>query len=423
MPAPITFADALHQIGGLRLSVHREQIGLDAAAGRVLAEDVCLARAQPPFDRATMDGFAVRLDGDRATFDIVGEVMAGSTATHQLKPGQAVRIMTGAPAPAGTTVIPIEATDHVGKAKAGAGLTHRTTIMQVIVTVTDPALLKPGRNIAWTGEDGAKDAVVVRAGTRLSPATVAVAAMAGARDLAVAAQPRLAVVTTGDEVGLTNDAGICDSNGPFLSGFAAALGLPCTRSHAKDDPILLRAALVNAFSLADVVITTGGVSAGDRDLIPVLLPSLGMDLVFHQVDMQPGKPVLLARRHDGKFLVGLPGNPVSVLATAHLILLPLLNRLLGRLDAAQAWERQPLSRAWQHRGKRRLFLPAKRSTAGVEPITWNGSGDLIAAAAGDGLIDIDPGADLAPGSSIPFLPYVGTMPGQVGVLPDRKPTR
>ena len=418
MPGPLSYADALQLISGLPAPAATVDVPLAAAHGRWLAADVTLAGDLPPFDRATMDGFAVRLDGDQVTFAVLGMVPAGSRFEGTLAPGEGVRIMTGAPAPADSTVIPIELTNQASRPSTQRGITHRTISSCAAVTVTDRSALVPRRNIAFHGEDGRRGAVVVRAGTRLGPATLAVAAMAGATTLWVHQPTRLAIVTTGDEVGGSGAAAINDSNGPFLAAFCQSLGLPFTQAHAADDAIALRASLVLGFDHADVVVTTGGVSAGDKDLIPVLAPSLGLTTIFHHVAMQPGKPVFLAKRSDGKYLVGLPGNPVSVLATAHLILLPLLRQLAG-LPAAGAWERLPLAQPAHNRGKRQLFLPARRTAAGIEPIAWNGSGDLIAAAAGDCLIDLAPGQQAAAGELIGVLPYCGTERGATGILPPR----
>lgn len=418
MAALLTYAEALHLIADLSAERKAEIVPLERAQGRAVITDIPLSEDQPPFDRATMDGYAVVLDGAKASFDIQGVVPAGSTYAGHLVPGQAVRIMTGAPAPVGTTVIPIEATDQFGSATPHASLTHKTVSTAMVVTVTDPKTLAPNRNIARQGEDGRAGDIVIRAGTVLGPATLACAAMAGARQLTVARRPQLAIVTTGDEVGGRGEAAINDSNGPFLAAFAEALGLPAARAHAVDDAIALRAALVTSFDHADVVVTTGGVSAGDKDLVPVLAASLGLNTVFHHVAIQPGKPVFLARRGDGKLLVGLPGNPVSVIATAHLILLPLIRRLLG-LPPDGTWEKLPLGVSWSNPGKRQLFLPARRTPAGVMPIRWNGSGDLIAAAAGDCLIDLAPGASHPAGHELPVLPYIGTASGATAVLPQR----
>ena len=414
----LTYPLALQLIADLPLTAGIESIPLVSAQGRVLAQDIQLAGDQPPFDRATMDGFAVVLDNQATTFAVVGLVPAGTNFAGPLNAGEGVRIMTGAPAPAGTTVIPLEATDQAGRIVPRHGLTHKTISSSSSMTVTDIKALQPRRNIAFRGEDGKSGAIVVATGTVLGPATLACAAMAGARNVHVTRQPHIALITTGDEVGGTGAAAINDSNGPFLTAFALALGVPATRVHVADDAVALRAAIVSGFDRADVVVTTGGVSAGDKDLIPVLAPSLGMTVIFHHVAMQPGKPVFLARRGDGKLLLGLPGNPVSVLATAHLMLLPIVRRLLG-LPAKDTWLNLPLAIPWEHRGKRQLFLPAKRTIHGIVPIHWNGSGDLIAAAAGDCLIDLPPGTNLAAGSLVAILPYVGTNSGATGLMPER----
>ncbi len=414
----LTYAEALHLISELSAERKAEIVPLARAAGRVVITDIPLGEDQPPFDRATMDGFAVMLPGDANTFAIVGMVAAGSTFNGTLAPGQAVRIMTGAPVPAGTTVVPIERTDQLGVPAPHASLTHKTVTTSVAVTVTDVQALVANRNIARQGEDGRAGDIIIRAGTILGPATLACAAMAGAHQLTVARPPQLAIVTTGDEIGGQGAASINDSNGPFLAAFTAALGVPAVRAHAVDDAIALRAALVNAFDHADIVVTTGGVSAGDKDLVPVLATSLGLTTIFHHLAIQPGKPVFLARRGDGKFLVGLPGNPVSVIATAHLILLPLIRRLMG-LPPAGTWEVMPLGISWSNPSKRQLFLPARRTANGVMPIKWNGSGDLVAAAAADCFIDLAPGASHTAGHELPVLPMVGTPAGATAVLPKR----
>ncbi len=400
----LTYADALARLAALTLTPATERLPLVEAAGRVIAEDIRLAGDQPPFDRATMDGYALCLKPGTSAYAVKGVVYAGSAYSGTLQPGEAVRIMTGAPAPAGTTVVPHELSDRG----------------EQIVIITDPKARMPERNIAWRGEDGKAGAVLVSAGTRLTPLVLSVAAMAGATTVTVARAPRLALVTTGDEVGGSGPAGIIDSNGPFLTGFAHALGLSASRAHAGDQKDLLRMTLSSAMDRAEVIVTTGGVSAGDKDLIPAVAADLGFTTVFHHVAIQPGKPILIMQRGE-RFLVGLPGNPVSVVATTHLFLLPLLHCLLGA--PAPTWLELPVTAPAINRGQRHQFLPARVTSGGIAPISWNGSGDLIAAASGDGLIDLPVGAAYHPGHVARFLPYVGWRPGHVGQLPERQPRR
>ncbi|MCP3920408.1 MAG: molybdopterin molybdotransferase MoeA [bacterium] len=395
----LTFEEAQSALTGLPLPSRTECVALTQAAGRVVASDIHLDRDQPGFDRATMDGYALRLAaGDR--YRVVGTVFAGTTFDGALEAGDAVRIMTGAPCPADATVVPIEQTD---------GGTESVQILE-------ERALAPGRNIAWRGEDGHAGDVVVPAGTRLGPVTVSAAAMAGAEEIEVFVPPRLGIVTTGDEVGSQGAAGVRDSNGPLLLTFAAALGVPATRTHARDEADELEARLRAAADGADVVVTVGGVSMGAKDLIPQTAGALGFETVFHRVAVQPGKPVFVARRGEQLF-VGLPGNPVSVLATAHLFLVPAVGRYLG--GWSQPWLSLPLAEPFEHRRDRRLFLPARTDAGGVAPVHWHGSGDLLAAASCDGLIDVRPKSVLGVGDPVPFLPFLGHVPGARGVIPPR----
>lgn len=400
----LTYADALARLAALTVVPAGERLPLAEAAGRVVTEDILLAGDQPPFDRATMDGYALCLKPEISAYAVKGVVYAGSAFAGTLNPGEAVRIMTGAPAPAGTTVVPHELSDRG----------------EQVVIITDPKARTPGRNIAWRGEDGKAGAVLVAKGTRLTPVVLSLAAMAGATSVNVARAPRLALITTGDEVGGGGPAGIIDSNGPFLTGFAASLGLSAYRAHAGDQEGLLRMTLSSAMDRAEVIVTTGGVSAGDKDLVPAIAADLGFTTVFHHVAIQPGKPILVMQK-GGKFLVGLPGNPVSVVATAHLFLLPLLNRLLGA--PLPTWLELPLTAPATNRSQRHQFLPARLTSGGITQVPWNGSGDLIAAASADGLIDLPVGAAYNTGHLARFLPYVGSQAGHVGQLPERPARR
>ena len=404
----ITFAESQDALGTLDVSDRArrlERVSLADARGRFLAEAVAIDRDQPGFDRATMDGFAGAPYGDATRFDGCGTATAGTTFDGDLAPGQAVRIMTGAPAPAGTTVVPIELADVP---EDGAS---------VAFAEPPPA----GRNIAWRGEDARDGDTLLEVGTRLAPAHLSVAAMAGATEVTVFERPTVAVVTTGDEVGKAGAAGIRDSNGPLLDGLLDALGVQVQRRHARDDEDELRGALEQAAAHADIVVTTGGVSMGERDLVPDTLGRLGFETVFHRVQVQPGKPVLVARRADGALFVGLPGNPVSVLATAHLFLFPALGHFLG--GWAPPSVRIPMREGYEHRGRRHLFLPARVEDGGLVPVRWNGSGDLIAAATADGLVELPIGATFAAGEPARFLPYVGHALTERSVLLPRDDRR
>lgn len=391
--AVLTYPEALERIASLPVSVRREQVAASAAYGRVLAEPVRMDRDQPSFDRATMDGYAVALSGDQRSFRVVATVLAGQHYEKTVEPGDCVRIMTGAPCPGGTTVVPIERTD------GGAE-----------VVEIEAAALIPDKNIARQGEDARAGDAVLKAGTRLGPATVSAAAMAGCGLLEVYAMPRVAIVTTGDEVGGSGPAGIHDSNGPLLLALCAGLGLSAQRVHCRDEPEALEQALRASAESAEVVVTVGGVSMGTHDLVPGCAERAGFVQVFHKVAVQPGKPVLVSQHASGALLAGLPGNPVSVLATAHLFLAPMLGRFLD--GWTPPWLELPIAVAKQHRGRRHLFLPASLGDGGVRPVDWNGSGDLLAAATGDGLVELPVGCNYAPGDRVRFLPFLGHVTGE-----------
>lgn len=389
----ISFEQALAALAALPASPGSEEVPLAQALGRVLAAEVALAGDLPPFDRSAMDGFAIHPQPDRQAYAIAGTIAAGAALPAALPPGGCLRVMTGAPVPAGATVVPWE----------------RVVERDGQVTVADPADLVPGRNTARRGEDGRAGDPVIAAGTVLSPLLLASAAMAGCRTLRLASQPRVAVVVTGDEVGTA----IADTNGPLLAGLLAAWSCQAVCARAGDRAEELRAVL--AAQDAPLLVTTGGVGGSERDLVKPVAAALGFAEVFHEVAMQPGKPVLCMRHPGGRVLIGLPGNPVSVLATAHLLLQP----LLVRLGAAPGpgWTSLPAAHTHQAKGRRLLFQPARRAPDGrLALVAWNGSGDLIAAAAADGLAEIAPGACWQAGDPLRFLPYTG---GGGGLLPAR----
>jgi molybdopterin molybdotransferase len=227
---------------------------------------------------------------------------------------------------------------------------------------------------------------------------------------------KVLVVTTGDEVGTTGPAGIPDSNGPYLEAFLRTMSVDVSRVHAKDNADELLDALSH-HGEATLIVTVGGVSMGAKDLIPELAKRAGFEPVFHKVPIQPGKPVFFARKQHQTALLGLPGNPVSVIATSHLFLRPLILRCMNL--AGSPWELHPLAAAFRNAGQRRLFLPAWLRNDGLHPVPWNGSGDLLAAAAGDGLIDVAPCSELSGGAVTRFLPYQGSPLGTGSILPPR----
>jgi molybdopterin molybdotransferase len=382
------------------------QIPVAASMGRVLAEPLLARRDQPAFDRATMDGYALLPGQGVGPYRVRGAQRPGQPAAAVPGLGECLWITTGAAVPAGCTVVPVEASDGARKPSDGGDAEIR---------IPDTGATSGICNVARRGEDAAAGQLLLPAGRLLTPLLTAAAAMAGAATVAVRAAPRIAILTTGDELEAGGETGIADSNGPLLAALLASFGISATRQRCDDDAAGTARTVAELLHTHDLLITTGGVSAGDRDHIPAAARAAGLTTRLHGVAMQPGKPVFFA--DDGwRALLGLPGNPVSVVATAHCF----LPTLLGLCWPGFAWQWQELPiHGWLPRLKagRTLLLPARLHGGAVQALRWNGSGDLFAAAAGDGFVELDPKHPPTAGALVRFLPYIGGRGGQGLTLP------
>lgn len=356
-------------------------VAIADSAGRVLAQDLAARLTQPPFAAAAMDGYAIRWADLGQRWQLVGTSAAGHGWAGRLGPGAAVRIFTGAPLPDGADVIVVQeevARDGDSAWLAGEG----------------PA--GPGAHIRRMGQDFAAGDRLLAAGTRLGPAQLGLAAAAGHGTLPVRRQPRVALIATGDELvppgTMPGPGQIVSSNpamiGALLRGAGAAVhdpGLVPDRAEA------LAAALTSAD--ADLIITIGGASVGDHDLVVPVLRQLGASIDFWKIALRPGKP-LLAGRLGPTPVLGLPGNPVSAFITALLFAVPLVARLGGRSHALPI-EHLPLARPLPANGARRDHLRARRAGAGVEPFDRQDSALLSLLAAADLLVIRPPHAPAA----------------------------
>lgn len=329
MSRPITFDEALSRILAAVAPSTAAPVALDALVaggtwrGCTAAADVGAPRAVPGFDNAAMDGFALRGIGISAAqaLPVVATVVAGQAEVPALPEGAAIEIMTGAPLPPGAdTVIPMERVDCERDA-AGAPRQIR---------LREPA--RPGANVRRAGEDFATGQLLLRAGEPLDPPRLMALAANGIRSLTVRRPPRAALLTTGSELGAATTPGqIHDANGPYLQAMLAALGVPVTACETvADDPVQLAAALDRLAGQADLVISTGGVSAGRLDGVPGALAAIGATTIFHKVGIRPGKPLLFGRHRGGSWLFGLPGNPVAVAVGLRFFVIPALRALAGQ---------------------------------------------------------------------------------------------
>jgi molybdopterin molybdotransferase len=401
-PTGLQFDEALAIIKKVA-QTHRlptERIGLARTHGRVLAQDLLASMVLPAFDNSAMDGYALRhVDLPDAGFTglrIVGDQFAGRDRDLAVGVGECVRITTGAPMPSGADTIVIKEAVRIDEGR---------------IFFNDA--LSPGAHVRRAGGDVREGDLVLSRGGILTPPRVAMAAALGQAQLEISQRPTVAVFTTGDELiepGLPLQRGeIYNSNRELLMGLLRADGLePTAWPTLPDEPGRLSSMLRDAASSFDVVITCGAVSAGEKDHIPALIQQHGR-MHFWKVSMKPGMPVLFGQMDRAQFL-GLPGNPVSVLATYLTLGRALIDGLQGRSEPRTTWHARMAS-GFDKRNARREFLrgrllPGVDGTLEVSPNPADGSHMLAAAAKSDALIVLPEGERVfAAGDLVRVLPY------------------
>lgn len=358
--------------------------------GLVLAEDVASDLDMPPYDKALMDGYALRaadLPEGRGDLRVIEEVSAGKTPKLPLGPGQATRIMTGAPLPVGAdAVVMIERT---------------RTLDGGLVRVEDRPP-KPEQNILRRGREMRTGEVVLAKGTRLRPQELGLLATVGRAHAKVQPAARVAILSTGDELveppTLPGPGQIRNGNGPMLTAQAARAGAAAEYlGIARDQNSDLKAKVSEGLGL-DVLVLSGGVSAGKLDLVPGVLEECGVEAVFHKVEMKPGKPVFFGVhiRSDGgdTAVFGLPGNPVSALVCFELFVRPAIRLLMG-LEPGPRLVKAKLAQDFAYRSDRPTYHPAVLALIDdgwqVRPVPWFGSPDLRGVAPGNSFVVFPPG--------------------------------
>jgi len=379
-----------------------EQVSLADAQDRVLAEDLAATLTQPPFDASAMDGYAVRsadLTALPATLDVVGEAAAGARFTGTMKPGQAVRIFTGAPVPHGADTIVIQE-DTEGSAA------------RVVVKAAASA----GKHIRLRGQDFKQGEVLLRRGTTLGPRSLMLAASMNHAVLPVRRKPQVAILATGDEVmppgsGLGPDQIVSSAGYGVAAAVAAHGGDAVPLGIARDDPESI-ATLAGTGAGADILVTIGGASVGERDLVASALEREGLVLEFAKVAMRPGKPVLFGRLGTQRVL-GLPGNPVSALLCTYVFLVPMLRAMLGVHGDGHPVPEAVLGADLPANGERQHYLRATSTwredgTRVVRPLPSQDSSLVAALAKADCLIVQAPQAPALPqGARLKILPLSG----------------
>jgi molybdopterin molybdotransferase len=372
----ISVAEAIQIVRQQTQTLPAERVDLPSALGRVLAQDIVADSDLPPFDRSQMDGYAVRADDAKAApvrLRIVGESAAGRGWHNQLGEGEAVRIMTGAPVPAGA--------DSVQQVE----LTHELkdgTVVELLETV------ELGKSIVKRGSEITAGAVVLNAGTTINAAMTAVLAAFGYAQVDVVRKPRVAVLATGTElVSVDQKPGqdqIRDSNNYSISAYAELAGAVVERMPLTgDETSLLKHQIAEAAARCDVIVTSGGVSMGVYDLTKAALKELDAEIFFERVALRPGKPTVFARLPNGSLVFGLPGNPVSVSVTFNLFARVALLAMQGATEPALKHETAALARAVKGTTDRESYLPAQLTTNDdaeliAFPLKWGGSSDFVA---------------------------------------------
>ena len=370
-----------------------ERVALAEAGGRVLADDIVAARALPIFDNSAMDGYAARSAELPATLPVVGLVAAGQVMTDEVPPGVAIRILTGAPMPAGLDTVVIQEDAKVDGSN---------------VTLPESPV---GDNVRRAGEDIAPGETAVTAGTRLGAGELGLLAALGLVELSVVKRPRVALITTGDElVDVTTTplpGQIVDSSAHMLGAMVTACGgVPSYFGIAKDDPISLAAMIASAFD-HDAIITTGGVSVGDRDHVRGALAAAGVELELWKVAMRPGKPFSFGV--NGRVPVfGLPGNPVSSFVVCELFVRPALLAMGGAKVTERARAPVHLVRGYRKQAGRAHYIRARLERNGeyliAHPHPKQGSAMLTSLIGCNALVELAADkTEILPNSIVPAL--------------------
>ena len=399
---PLLAVDDVERLIAERVTpvVETEEVALAEAGGRVLADDVIAPIDLPPFDNSAVDGFAVRhmdVGTGETKLAVTDRLTAGRAAAREIGAGEAIRIFTGAPMPAGAD----------------------TVFMQEDVRIEDAAVIVPpglkrGANRRLAGEDVKRGSLALAAGRRLQPQDLGMAAALGLRTLPMRRRVRVALFSTGDEIvepgAPLPAAGLYDANRALLRGLLARLGAEVSDlGILRDDPGRLAVRLAAAAQGHDLVLTSGGVSTGEADYVRKAIEAAGK-LVFWRVAIKPGRPVAMGVVRGTAF-VGLPGNPVAVFVTFARIVRPLLLRLAGA--APEPLIALPVTAGFAYRKKkgRREYVRVsltRRADGRYEAVKHpqDGAGVISSLTATDGLAELaDDVTEIAPGQTIGFIPY------------------
>ena len=388
----VPLEQAQQRLIALAARLPAETLSVHVALGRYLAADLIARREQPAADMSAMDGYAIRFEDRDGPWTLVGECKAGSPPCAALKAGETARIFTGALLPEGADTVVMQ--ENV----AADGNTIRLT--------AEPSPEK-GRHVRHQGGDFKQGSIGLPAGSLLNAAALGEAVIAGYGELSVGTQPRVAVVSTGDELVApgsdTLPHQIPASNDVMLSAMLSGLTTE-TRSLSRvpDDMEILCQTLDSAKD-CDIIVTIGGASVGDHDLVGPAFRKLGAAIDFYKIAMKPGKPVMAGKLGE-TVILALPGNPASAFVSATLFLLPLVRYMAGAARYLPTYQSAPTTEALPANGPRAQFLRAKVDQDGITPFGSQDSAKLSVLAAANALLCREADADSAEAGAI--VPYI-----------------
>jgi molybdopterin molybdotransferase len=390
----ITVHEAEEIIQSISMPTSVEHVPIENAHGHVLAESIYADSDLPPFDRAMMDGIAVRLysNDDQKEFNIIGIQRAGLPQNFDATSNSCIEIMTGAAVPEGfNTVIPYE---------------HLLIQGHLAVVQVAPSI---GQNIQYKGSDFKQGALLISTDKKLRSPEIGILASVGKTNALVKKRPRVAVISTGDELATIDQTPgpgqIRRSNVYAVSSVLRQLGLEVATFHLNDDADEIRTGLQIIFEKFDWIILSGGVSMGKYDLIPQIMSELKVKQLFHKIAQRPGKPFWCGQTETGKPVFALPGNPVSTLMCMHRYVVPFTQEKVmgGRIE----WTIVTLDQDYVKKGTLTQFVPVQCQLNNVIVVKTSGSGDFAHLQQADGWIEIPAEMnDIKKGQTFRFIPFL-----------------
>jgi len=374
----IAFEEAYQKVVGSAVVLGTEKVGMAGSLGRILAADIRSDMEMPPFDKSAVDGYACRKADLSDELEVIEIIPAGKVPENVITAGKCTKLMTGGMVPEGAdTVIMVEHTTETS-------LNHIRFLQE-----------KTSANICVMGEDVSKDEIVLKKGTFIRPQEIAVLASVGCVEPSVFRQPVVGIISTGDELvepdQVPAKSQIRNSNAAQLIAQVQKAGaVPQYFGIAADNEEATRKIITEALENSDMVILTGGVSMGDFDYVPEILEELGISLHFKSLAVQPGRPTVFGTK-DGKYLFGLPGNPVSSFVQFELLVKPLIFALMGCVFKPLELK-LPMGETYLRRQtKRKSFVPVFIKSGKVYPVEYHGSAHIHSYIFADGIVAVELG--------------------------------